>query len=155
MFLSVPCTHPEAAAVSVLPQDTGERGFMDRELERLSQRHPLLSQGKSIFPQAWQEHPFPELDPLAANQQGPWEDLNPNLPLFTCISLLPSFHSKVRPEMNASPTFHHHLHHFPGTTASSKHHSPKQTLALGSYSHPSSPCSPDGLSRLRRPALPV
>ena len=40
---------------------------MDSELERLSQRHPLPSQGKSIFPQAGQKHPVPELEPSAPN----------------------------------------------------------------------------------------
>lgn len=145
-LLSVPHTHPEVAAVSVLPQDTGERGFMDRELETLCQRHPLPSQGKSIFPQAGQEHPVPELEPSAANPQGPWEDLNPNLSLFTLFSSLSAFHSKVRPEMNTSPTFHHHLQHLPGTAASSKHHSSQQTVTLCSYAHPSFPHSPDGLS---------
>lgn len=137
-FLSVPHTHPEVAAVSVLPQDTGERGFMDRELERLCQRHPLPNQGKSIFPQAGQEHPFPELEPSAANPQGPWEDLNPNLSLFTRISSLSAFHLKVRPEMNTSPTFHHLLQHLQALQqAQSITHPSKQSRSAATLIHPS------------------
>lgn len=100
------------------------------------------AESEAPTPQPRQEHPVSKLEPSTANGEGLWKDSNPNLSLFTRFFTLPSFHSNVRPEMNASPAFRHHLHHLPGTAASWKRRSSQQTAAAALI-HPS-PAPPTG-----------